>query len=236
MNERNKNQQKSTKINYLINKNDYKNIIIKNDGIEFDYFGEKLKFKNVFINTLGKYQIENCALGIKVLEFVSKRDNWKIDESKLRFSFKELNIEGRMSIKYMDDDNGKKKMIILDGAHNPQKMSALIKSIKSLNLKQKIAFVIAFKNDKNFKKMLDYIIPISNKIFLTSFYVDDMDFIQVSTEPEYVAKNLEIKGCKKYEIVKNSNEALKSALNSHEVVVVTGSLYLLHKLYISIIK
>jgi len=78
--------------------------------------------------------------------------------------------------------------------------------------------------------------PIADKIILTSFYVDDMDFIQISTEPEDVAKNLEIKGYKNFEIIKNSSEALKSALNSHEVVVVTGSLYLLHKLYTSIIK
>jgi dihydrofolate synthase/folylpolyglutamate synthase len=128
------------------------------------------------------------------------------------------------------------KNIILDGAHNVQKIKALINYLRMSKVKGqkfKMVLVVAFKKGKDWKKIVDLLIknlPI-RKVFATEFLsTTDMGrYASVDAEEisRYLVKDKELKT--KIRAMKNSQKALFSALNDkkeNDLVLVTGSLYL----------
>ena len=72
-----------------------------------------------------------------------------INEKRLRKTLEKISIPGRFNIlKYGN------KLIILDGAHNEQKMNSFIKNLSHIYPKQKFTFILAFKKGKDYQAML----------------------------------------------------------------------------------
>jgi dihydrofolate synthase/folylpolyglutamate synthase len=79
----------------------------------------------VQLQTTALYQLENASLSFATLAFLSKRDGFAISKENVRTVLEKSQFSGRMeTITY------KKRKVVLDGAHNPQKMSAFLKSLK----------------------------------------------------------------------------------------------------------
>ena len=146
--------------------------------------------------------------------------------------------------------------VILDGAHNLDKIRTLINFIEELKVKSEkfkvdgIILVVAFKRGRDWRKMVDLLIKNLSvaKVIATKFWsvTDTGKFAAV--EPEEIARYLRYKGIRfareagrakgqriKVDKVENSQEAVFEAINSagasvsHPggvIVVVTGSLYL----------
>ena len=147
------------------------------------------------------------------------------------------------------------KRVIVDGAHNPDKIRALIRWIKSklfdyslqttakqnstiaVDNKQwtvdKIILVLAFKKGKNWKEMVDLLmknLPIKKVIATQFFSVTDTDKFAAVLAVEIAEYVSSIK-CQvsSIKVVNNSQEAVFSAvqnLSENDLVLVTGSLYL----------
>src|SRR3989338_6326867 len=146
--------------------------------------------------------------------------------------------------------------VILDGAHNLDKIRTLINFIEELKVKSEkfkvdgIILVVAFKRGRDWRKMVDLLIKNLSvaKVIATKFWsvTDTGKFAAV--EPGEIARYLRYKGIRfareagrakgqriKVDKVENSQEAVFEAINSagagvsHPggvIVVVTGSLYL----------
>ncbi|OGD84910.1 hypothetical protein A2696_04160 [Candidatus Curtissbacteria bacterium RIFCSPHIGHO2_01_FULL_41_13] len=143
--------------------------------------------------------------------------------------------------------------VILDGAHNPDKIQFLIDWIKNVffarhsresgNLDPRIreddingvVLVVAFKKGKNWEKMLDLLVknlPIK-KIIATKFYAatDTGRFSSVDSYriAEYASSIVNSRSTI-VRAVENSQEAVFEAINNQgkeQVVLITGSLYLI---------
>ncbi len=115
-----------------------------------------------YLSLKGKFQNENAALALEVFKKISKKDKFKIDWKNLRQKYSNLRFLGRFDVL-------KNMGIVLDGAHNPHKMANLIDSLKVYYQNQKFVFLIAFKSNKDFEKMLDLIMPIAKKIIISKF-------------------------------------------------------------------
>lgn len=122
------------------------------------------------------------------------------------------------------------KGVILDGAHNPDKIKFLI---KSLSIKGGITLVIAFKKGKDWKKMVDLLLknlPVK-QVIATKFYaVTDMGKYQ-ALEPEEIRDYVAKVHSAKCTVISNSQEAVFEVLQTTDyklptTVIVTGSLYL----------
>ncbi|MGB4966169.1 MAG: Mur ligase family protein [Microgenomates group bacterium] len=186
---------------------------------------------NIQLPILGKFQIENCAVALSTIELVSKRDNWSIDATKLRETMNHLEIPGRMQKIVI---NG--KTVILDGAHNPQKMSALIKSLKELYPNQKLDFLVALKKGKDYRNTLKYILPKANTIVCTKFLLNTQGFPMQAEEPEKLISVIEKAGYIPATVVENPHEALKHSLKHNKnILIITGSFYLVSELYSELI-
>ncbi len=127
--------------------------------------------------------------------------------------------------------------VILDGAHNEDKIKTLVEFINKNYFDKKITLVLAFKKGKNWQKMIGLLLkslPI-NKVIATSYCATtDMGKRSAVTALEIKNYNDRVNAPVKQRnnettCVGNSQEAVYRAISNmqkDEIVLVTGSLYL----------
>lgn len=208
------------------------NVIISDNQISFDFSYKDLEIKNLILPLHGEYQAENMGGALAVLYEVSKRDGFKLNIESVRKSVEKIEIPGRFQV-----FSFKKKKIVIDGAHNAQKMEYFISSLKKTYPDRKFDFLISFKKGKDFSTMLNHIVPIAETIYITEFEVFNQGLRLTPLSRNEIAENLENLGFKSYELCDNSNSALHKIKNSlYDMTVITGSMYLVTELYDKIQK
>jgi len=213
------------KIIFLDRGINYSNIRQKKDGLTYDFLFDDFRQK-ITLPSLGIFQAENSGLALLTLVVLSKRDGFAIDKKSVLGCLSKVNFSGRMEIFRI----GRKKLIV-DGAHNPQKMAGLAESLVKNRL-EKAIFVIAFRNGKDYPKMLDILVPLASRMILTGFATKDMDLVHRSEDTEKIAAYLKEKKFLSWQIEPDARSALTLALKGKgKTVVVTGSLYLLSAIY-----
>ncbi|MEI8343639.1 MAG: Mur ligase family protein [Candidatus Moraniibacteriota bacterium] len=228
-------QEKRANLFMIRPRNNYRLISSTQTETVFDFkFSKKefdsealLKLKNIELNLIGRHQIENCCLALACLSILSNRDNFLIDESKMRSALKNICISGRMELREIG-----KRYLIIDGAHNPQKMQAFITSLLVIFPQQKFNFVLAFKKGKDFEKILSHILPIANQIYLTDFSTSNQDNRASSIENIEIIAYLKQNKFEDYSIINNNEKEILSVINgSSKFVILTGSLYFIGSIY-----
>ena len=184
------------------------------------------------LGLIGKHQAENCSLALACLCLLSKRDRFKINEKNLRKSLENINIPGRFNIlKYY----GKK--VIIDGAHNKQKMGIFTENLSKIYSGKQFDFIVAFKKGKDFRSMLEKIVPLAEKVFLSSLSIVNGKKSVDSVENDLVSKYLRMRKFENFKIIKNNRKEIISAIKSSKnPVVITGSLYFIGSIYPYLIK
>ena len=212
---------------FFVEKNtNYKNTRLSHNKIIFDFAYKNISVKDIILNTFAFYQVENSSLALTALFYLSQRDKFTLNIQKVKKILRKVYFKGRMENFLI---NG--KTIIIDGAHNPQKMKSFIASLKN-TFNGKFAFLIAFRAGKNFSGMIDLILPYADKIVLTGFKTTNMDLQHHSEDANLIAEYLKKNDFNNYEIINDSKKALINFLkNKSEHLVITGSLYLLSAIY-----
>lgn len=213
-------------LNYIEKGLNIKNISIGPQGSTFDFTFKNIVLKNIHLGMIGEHQIENCSLALSTTYYLSQREKFEFNKQVIKSSLKSANFPGRMEIKKI---NG--KIVVLDGAHNPQKMSTFLQAVNKIYSNQKFNFLIAFKKGKDFNQMLAQIIPFANKIFIAGFFVENQDLIHLSQPPQDIVQALQKFGFTNYEVIDDNRKALKKALSQDQDLIITGSLYLLADIY-----
>ncbi|MBN1168539.1 hypothetical protein JXA63_01475 [Candidatus Woesebacteria bacterium] len=195
----------------------------------FTFNFENRTIEDIKLQMLGSFQVQNCSLALATAILLSGRDKFILDEKKLKRALGEVEFLGRMQ-KVVN----KGEMIIIDGAHNPQKMKEFTKNLQIYFPDQKFIFLLGFKRGKDYKNILRYIVPLADKIIITSFFNQTkfQGMSVLSEDTKKIAQVLETIGHKKYEIFERSEDALKALIKSkNRVKVITGSLYLISEVY-----
>jgi len=149
----------------------------------------------------GDYQKENAGIAVSVLELLNIPTN--AIKKGLKSSFWPARFEFL------------KENLLLDGAHNPDGIKALLTSIKSLN--RPVHFVIAMMRDKNYQESAKMIDKFGGKVTVTQI---DMPRCILAKELSGNFKNATV--------IENSIKAVENALlnvSANEIVCVLGSLY-----------
>lgn len=202
----------------------FKNIKSTPQKTIFGFSQPPYSFKNLNLGLLGSHQAENCSLALSIVSFLSQRDGFSFDEKKIRQALKKAHFACRLEILKVDG-----RMIILDGAHNPQKIATLAKNLKKFFPGQKFDFLIAFKKKKDFAKALPKIIPLAEKIYLTRFFQGHQDWLALSERPEKIKKVLKKLKFESFEIASDPQKVINQ--KSNRPLVITGSLYLAAEIY-----
>lgn len=174
------------------------------------------KHHNFKLKILGEFQQENAELAWQAGKFL------KIPEKYIKRGLANAEFFGRFSI------IKKQPLIIVDGAHNPDKMQAFVFSLKKIvNFQQykNKYLLIAIKYNKDYKNILKKIVPLFDQIIITNF--------SQGLNPKIIQKEM-AKYHKKSIIIQNPKKAYQRILKKikhSDLFVITGSLYMIGDIF-----
>lgn len=218
----------NTNLNIVQKNRNFSHLRASKGMLRFDFSYKQLDLKKIKLSLQGVYQVENASLALAALYELSKRDKFDLDENKIRETLLHMKAPARFEEFVFDG-----KRVVVDGAHNPQKMSAFIRSLKKKHPGKKFDFLTGFKKGKDYKEMLKYMVPVAHKIYVCEFDIDDQ-IDEVSVEPMSSVENVlnEKFNFTNVEKIKDTQQAFDKALKgSNGPVVITGSLYIISDLY-----
>ena len=163
------------------------------------------------------FQQRNSQLALAAVRYVARRDGLKLPVD-VESIVEKVTIPGRFETYKIGE-----KTIILDGAHNPQKLEALLGTLREKNMQPAVAVAgISEAPEAKVAKCVRLLSEFSDKSVYTTFTVQ-RDVMRRSVGPEELAKFKRARD----ELVALPVDALQQALKSEEdYVIVTGSLYL----------
>ncbi|MFI5205908.1 MAG: glutamate ligase domain-containing protein, partial [Candidatus Paceibacterales bacterium] len=177
--------------------------------------GSKLIKVSTQKNSLGNWLLSKAVLNELKIKF---NENSSVFEAKFAGRFEQIQPN-----------------VVLDGAHNPDKVKAIIQFLISnfqFSNNKKVVLVVAFKKGKRWRKMIDLLVEnlSVSQVIATEFnaVTDTGKFAAVGVREidEYVRFKHHIPVAE----FENSQQAVIEAINGAkegEIVVVTGSLYLI---------
>jgi dihydrofolate synthase/folylpolyglutamate synthase len=181
----------------------------------FDYKGTKWNLPDISVALHGAHQSRNAALAIAALEVVSRR--FPISEVAIRSGLENVSWPGRMEFMLTDP------IVIIDGAHNGEGIRVLIDELRQLRGAGRIKMLFAVMEDKDWRLMLDALAEVVDEIVLTR-----VSQLERSADPAQLEK--QVAGKLQYRVMPDPRlavEFLVQGAASNDIIVITGSLYLL---------
>lgn len=162
----------------------------------------------------GLFQEQNTELALAVIKTLEKHGFFVSDEI-IKKTLREATFAGRLEIVKKDP------LTILDGAHNPTKMQALVKALQQLFPKAKFTSIVGFKKGKDAESMIKELLPVTSKFVLTRFHLTTDTGGDMSVDPKKIA-----------EMVRDMRSSTPYIIQEQEAILpssktlFTGSLYL----------
>ena len=213
---------------YIFNKDFFvNNVELTTDGTCFDYVFPKygVVLKGLKLNLLGFHQAHNAALALTAVYLytveLSKRN---ISNHKVRSFFKGIsqahkninaNWQGRLQVL------SKKPFVLIDGAHNEEGVSTLIKNLKMIFPDYKYHFVVAILRDKELDKMLQEICSVAESVYISKNSSDRAADVKEQVDV-VLACNKECYGDD--DLIGSLQKCIESVNNDNEMIIITGSL------------
>ncbi len=216
------------KVNFYEDEKDFKVKIKKmtTRGVLFDYFEKDKKITNVFCSLVGSHQARNSALAIKTaLEL--KKIGYKIKNSHIKKALSDSLYHGRFEIIKVGD-----KTIILDGAHNQHKFTALVDTLSKIYPKHKFICVFSCKKSKAMQKSVEILNKKMRSVIVTQFIqpTDNLQRMQRDPIETFIIvnklKKIKFKG--KIAEIPSLKKALILSLieaEKNDKILITGSLH-----------
>lgn len=133
---------------------DYHHEVYESPFFRFDY----LPYKNLQILTPALYQLRNASMAVEAVNILQER--FPVEETSIRNGLMSSPLPCRME---------RHHNIVIDGAHNPEAVEALMSSLVPLSMGKPIHVVFASLRDKNIAVELPRIGRDSAEIILTTF-------------------------------------------------------------------
>jgi len=196
-------------------------VLAGHDGVTFDYVSERHVVRGLQMTMCGAYQAQNVALAIRAAEIIAMKQGAILDESALREGVRTAFIPARYE--RMQND----PIVILDGAHNPDKIEQLAAYLRSQFETHSMIVVCGFTSGRNVEAMLRPLLDLSRTFYLTRVITG----YRMTEEPRYLQETLRrLAPTIPAHIAIDPDDALESALaqaaREQRPVCVTGSLYL----------
>lgn len=166
--------------------------------------------QNADLTVLQKQEDPNEALAIAVTAHL------KIPETKVIKGLKETKLPGRF------ETMQSKPLVIIDGAHNPDKISFLTQRLKKIKF-NKLHVICGLTNFKKPREVFKELLPLTSHLYITRFTASHRKV----TPPIEIKKSLKSK--KPTQIYLDPQAALATALKKvkkDDLILITGSFFL----------
>jgi dihydrofolate synthase/folylpolyglutamate synthase len=184
--------------------------ILKNElsGVEFEYEGEKFKTR-----LAGEHQAGNA-----VLAFEAVREIIKGNRLALRRGIADVFIPCRL------EEMPGRPRIVLDGAHNADKMSATAESVRKFKYR-KLILIVGLAKNKDAAGILKNIIPLADSVYLTRF-LNKGRKSQCLRRIIKISRRLTKKNISVFIDPHEALAAAKKRAGQEDLILVTGSFFL----------
>ncbi len=189
-----------------------------------DAVPDQVNYSGSFME-LPLFQQRNWSLAHQVFDYICGRDKLpELGRGVLQESM-QVQVPARMEIVMAGD-----KTIVMDGAHNEQKMTAFVQSFHDRFTGVKPAVLVALKTGKEYEAVSPLLAELASQIIVTTFDTSQ-DLPAVSMDPEIFAGALREAGAAQVQVVADQRQAYDTLMSITEtIVVITGSFYLLSQL------
>lgn len=178
---------------------------------EFEYTGINGNLQNIRVNNLlGLNQFENASLAISALELLPER-GFDVSEKDIKSGIAGARWEGRFEI------IRKEPPFIIDGAHNPHGIKALVKNLKRFYPAGKFVFILNVLKDKDINDMINELDSLALKFILVPNR-NERSYSQREYREKFGSR-------KKFGFASDIPAAAGNAFKENAPVVFTGSLY-----------
>ncbi|HUD00351.1 MAG TPA: folylpolyglutamate synthase/dihydrofolate synthase family protein [Candidatus Polarisedimenticolaceae bacterium] len=187
---------------------------LKTDGA-FDYKSAKWNLQDLSVALHGAHQIRNAGVATAALEVVN--DRFPTSEVAIRYGLQNVSWPGRMEVILTDPT------VIIDGAHNKEGIDVLSDELRKLRGGRRIRMLIAVMEDKDWRLMLDTLAGVADEIVLTR-----VTELERSADPLQLQQ--QVAGKLQSQVISDPRLAVETLVQSaapNELIVITGSLYLL---------
>lgn len=116
------------------------------------------EFGEIMLSMLGAYQVQNGICAIESAKMLRKA-GLKIDNSAIKNGLEKAQWKGRFSIIC------KEPLFVIDGAHNEEAAKKLRETLEIGFTNRKIIYIIGVLADKEYKKILEIMLPLAWKVF-----------------------------------------------------------------------
>ncbi len=187
---------------------------LKTNGA-FDYKGAKWNLPDLSVALHGAHQIRNAGVAAAALEAVD--DRFPTSEVAIRSGFQNVSWPGRMEVILTHPT------VIIDGAHNREGIDALIDELRERQGGRRIRMLFAVMEDKDWRFMLDTLAGIVDEFVFTR-----VSQLERSADPVHLQQ--QVSGKLQSQVFPDPRLAVEYLVQSaapNELIVITGSLYLL---------
>jgi dihydrofolate synthase/folylpolyglutamate synthase len=169
----------------------------------------------------GQYQKENLSLALAACEliFKTRRDadpRYTFTEPLIREGLSKARWPGRL------EHVMESPLVILDGAHNLHAAKVLGEYLSSFLKGRKLTLVLGILSDKPHAKMLEYLVPLAERVIITRAKIDR------SLDPSTLKQAAERLTRKPVTIMEDVKDAVTHAVETSDradVICIAGSLY-----------
>ncbi len=174
---------------------------------------------------LPPFQQRNWHLARTAVDYIYNRDNLALPSEGQISKAAHTRVPARMEVvKYQG------QLLIIDGSHNGQKMTALVDGIRKLYAQQPVAALVSFVQSERERAngALEQLHKLTSTLIVTSFS-GQQDMPKHSVDPKITATAAHKIGFKNVIIVNDPEKAFYRLMRCPEPVkLVTGSFYLLN--------
>ena len=186
------------------------------NGTQFDVKTGRTQFKKLTLSLAGIHQVANAILALKTVQQLDKIKTIHVPESAIRKGLARVQLysglQSRLSLVHRNP------LIIADVAHNPDAVSALVRSLQDLSINS-VILVFGVSADKDFLRMAQLLKPIVDRAIVVSAKTErarrTRDIVQALTE-QHIPAEVEI----------GVQEGLQRAMRlttAKQPILVTGS-------------
>lgn len=180
---------------------------------------ERNDYDHVTVPLKGEHQALNCGLALAILDKLTER-GFTCPPELVSKGLERTSLAGRFEVAV------KSPRVVLDGAHNPESMAALMKTLSTQMQYDSLVVVFGCAADKDYATMLKSIAGAADKVIFTKA----TGSARAATAGELARKYHELSGGKMFQIARDLPDAMDLAVRAvsrDDVLCITGSFYLI---------